>query len=239
MSIETPPPVPPYQANQYAAPAPSNDKYNVLAIVSLVTAFFVSLAAVITGHIALSQIKKTGEKGRGLALAGLILGYLGILGGIIATIIIIVAFATIGTTAKNAIDQGNAFASSLPTDLSSPTSSGPADASGQSTTEACTILESSLSSSTSGLTQGLNDIASNPTQAVTSLQAVADAFDAGVSQISNPRILAVATTADTDLKAMIAAVTQYINDPSGGSGAVVSAATTVQSDFTAIGTACS
>jgi hypothetical protein len=40
-----------------------------------VSAFFIALVAIITGHIALSQIKKTGEQGRGLALAGLIIGY--------------------------------------------------------------------------------------------------------------------------------------------------------------------
>ncbi|SEM90694.1 DUF4190 domain-containing protein [Cryobacterium sp. TMT1-3] len=61
----------------------AQDKYNVLAIISLVSAFFVSLVAVITGHMAMSQIKKTGEKGYGLALWGLILGYLGIVSGII------------------------------------------------------------------------------------------------------------------------------------------------------------
>ena len=76
----------PYTSTGYANPA-GEDKYNVLAIVSLVSAFFVSLAAVICGHIALSQIKKTGEKGRGLAIAGLVLGYAGIILGLIALVI--------------------------------------------------------------------------------------------------------------------------------------------------------
>ena len=67
-------------------------KYNVLAIVSLVSAFFISLVAVITGHIALSQIKRTGEQGRGLAIAGLVLGYLGILVSIIGIIIFVAVF---------------------------------------------------------------------------------------------------------------------------------------------------
>jgi len=75
----------PYTSTGYANPA-GEDKYNVLAIVSLVSAFFVSLAAVICGHIALSQIKKTGEKGRGLAIAGLVLGYAGIIFGLIALV---------------------------------------------------------------------------------------------------------------------------------------------------------
>ena len=37
-----------------------------------------SVVAVITGHIALGQVKKTGEQGRGLALAGTIVGWVGV-----------------------------------------------------------------------------------------------------------------------------------------------------------------
>ncbi|HEY8591104.1 MAG TPA: DUF4190 domain-containing protein [Naasia sp.] len=77
--------------------APQTEKYNVLAIVSLVSAFFISLVAIITGHIALSQIKKTGEKGRGLAIAGLVLGYIGIVVGIIAVIAWIAFAATLAS----------------------------------------------------------------------------------------------------------------------------------------------
>jgi hypothetical protein len=82
-----------YGQQPYGQPL-AQDKYNVLAIVSLVSAFFVSLAAIITGHIALSQIKKTGEKGRGLAIAGLVLGYLGIVAGIIGLILFVVLIAS-------------------------------------------------------------------------------------------------------------------------------------------------
>ena len=81
----------PYGQQPYGAAAPE-EKYNVLAIVSLVSAFFVSLAAIITGHIALSQIKRTGEKGRGLAIAGLVIGYASIAVSIIALIILIPLF---------------------------------------------------------------------------------------------------------------------------------------------------
>ena len=77
-----------YAPQGYGQPA-AGDKWNVLAIISLVSAFFVSLAAVICGHIALSQIKKTGEKGRGLAIAGLVLGYLGLIGTIIFVVVVI------------------------------------------------------------------------------------------------------------------------------------------------------
>jgi hypothetical protein len=57
--------------------------YNTLAVVSLVAGIasyvFVpvvgAVVAVITGHMARSQIRTTREQGGGLALAGLILGY--------------------------------------------------------------------------------------------------------------------------------------------------------------------
>jgi hypothetical protein len=34
--------------------------------------------AVVTGHVGISQIGRTGENGKGLAIAGLIMGYLGV-----------------------------------------------------------------------------------------------------------------------------------------------------------------
>jgi len=46
----------------------------VLSIIALIAAFVVPLAGIIVGAIALGQIKKTGESGHGLALAGLVLG---------------------------------------------------------------------------------------------------------------------------------------------------------------------
>ena len=85
-SYQQAPPAPQYGQN-YGQPTQQPGKYNVLAIVSLVSAFFISLVAVITGHIALSQIKRTGEQGRGLAIAGLVLGYLGIVASIIGLIL--------------------------------------------------------------------------------------------------------------------------------------------------------
>ncbi|MBK1834201.1 DUF4190 domain-containing protein [Roseibacillus ishigakijimensis] len=59
----TPPPTP-------SAAPPTNG----LAIAAACTGIF-GIPAIVMGHIALSQIKKTGEKGKGLAIGGLVAGY--------------------------------------------------------------------------------------------------------------------------------------------------------------------
>ncbi|TFD27111.1 thioredoxin domain-containing protein [Cryobacterium sp. TMT2-23] len=97
----------PYIPVPGSQPYPQRPKTNTLAIVSLVSAFFVSLAAVITGHIALGQIKRRGEGGRGLAIAGLILGYAGIVATIIGVVLLIVFAAALGAFFKTATYDGS------------------------------------------------------------------------------------------------------------------------------------
>ena len=71
-----------------AAPAPvapSAARTNSLAITSLICGIaqfmfgpLATITAVVCGHVARSQIRRTGEQGAGMALAGLILGWVGI-----------------------------------------------------------------------------------------------------------------------------------------------------------------
>ena len=49
--------------------------------------FIAAIPAVVLGHMARRQIRQTGEDGAGLALAGLILGWI----GIVATVLFVVA----------------------------------------------------------------------------------------------------------------------------------------------------
>lgn len=56
-------------------PAPRPRAYNGLAVASLVCAFVFAPLGVIFGHLSLSQLKRTGERGTGLAIAGLSIGY--------------------------------------------------------------------------------------------------------------------------------------------------------------------
>jgi hypothetical protein len=72
---------------------------NTLAIVSLVASVVgafvpgLSLAGIICGHIALGQIKRTGEQGRGMALAGTIVGYAGVVLIAVALIVVVALMA--------------------------------------------------------------------------------------------------------------------------------------------------
>ena len=92
MSTTPPPPATP---PAYSAAVPAAAKTNTLAIVALILGIFVPLGGIITGHIALSQIKRTGEAGHGLALAGTIIGYALTVLGIILTIVYVVVIAAV------------------------------------------------------------------------------------------------------------------------------------------------
>ena len=73
---------------------------NGLAIASMVLGVVgVSIVAVILGHVALSQIKKSegSQEGRGFAIAGVVLGYIGIaLFVILITVVVVVIAANCG-----------------------------------------------------------------------------------------------------------------------------------------------
>ena len=72
-----PPPPPGAYAGYYGYPQyPQPQPTNSLAIVSLVCAFLFAPLGIIFGHISLSQIKKSGEEGRELAIAGLVISYM-------------------------------------------------------------------------------------------------------------------------------------------------------------------
>ena len=66
-------------------------------VVSLVSCGFGSLLGVIFGHIALSQIKRDGGGGRGLAIAGLVIGYIGL-------VIVIFAIVTVVALGESTSD---------------------------------------------------------------------------------------------------------------------------------------
>lgn len=70
MTLPAPASAPPAQPYPAAPP-----RTNVLAIVAVVTGFMAPVAGIVTGHMALRQIERTGEEGRALAITGLVAGY--------------------------------------------------------------------------------------------------------------------------------------------------------------------
>ena len=89
--------MPPMQNQQMNAPmAPA--KTNTMAILSIVFTFIFTPMGIIFGAIALNQIKKTGEEGKGLALAGLIISSVTtVLGLLFIVLMIIGAIASTST----------------------------------------------------------------------------------------------------------------------------------------------
>lgn len=70
---------PPQPAPQYGSPyaqyqGPPPPRTNTMAIIALVAAFVFAPAGLVLGLMALKEINRTGEEGRGLALAGAIIG---------------------------------------------------------------------------------------------------------------------------------------------------------------------
>jgi hypothetical protein len=95
---------------QQQIPATFSTTTNTLAIVSLVAGivswFAVpvvgGIVAVVAGHLAKSQIRRTGERGDGMATAGLILGYLHLavvvlIAGLVALLLVGVASTALVT----------------------------------------------------------------------------------------------------------------------------------------------
>jgi peptidyl-prolyl cis-trans isomerase B (cyclophilin B) len=102
-----PPPYGGYPPSPYGAYPPPYGGYppprptNTLAVASLVCAFVFAPLGIAFGHISLSQIKKTGEEGRGLAVAGLIISYLATLLAIIVVVLSVLFFIAVGRSLEN------------------------------------------------------------------------------------------------------------------------------------------
>ncbi|KAA0084763.1 DUF4190 domain-containing protein [Mycolicibacterium sp. P9-64] len=90
-----------------------------MAIASLICAFLFAPLGIVFGHISMSQIKRTGEEGRGLAVAGLIIGY------VLTIVTVLLVVATI-VFAAFAIQMTNWLGVPFQPNLNHPGSSAPA-----------------------------------------------------------------------------------------------------------------
>lgn len=93
---------PPYGPPPYGPPRVTAPPTNTLAVVALICSLLGvtllpglgSVVGIVAGHIALSQVKRSGEGGRGLAIAGLVVGYAGVV--IIGVVLLMLAYAAAG-----------------------------------------------------------------------------------------------------------------------------------------------
>ena len=90
----------PYPAQPYGQGYPAAPNTNGMAIGALVASIagtavcgIGSIVGIILGYIALNQIKRTGEQGRGMAVAGIIIGYV-IVALVVLYIVVVVIIAT-------------------------------------------------------------------------------------------------------------------------------------------------
>jgi preprotein translocase subunit SecG len=97
-----PPPGVPY-GYPYGYAYPVRPATNTMAILALVFAFVFAPAAIVMGIVARKQIKRTGEDGMGLAIAGLVVGIVFTAFMVIYLIVVIVII----THMMNGIDQSN------------------------------------------------------------------------------------------------------------------------------------
>lgn len=87
----------PVYADQMATPVGFvQDRTNVLAILTLIFGILGGCVAIPLGHVARYQIRRTGERGKGMATAGLVLGYLWLAIGVAYYVFLFAAFSNTG-----------------------------------------------------------------------------------------------------------------------------------------------
>ncbi|WP_018332995.1 DUF4190 domain-containing protein [Actinomycetospora chiangmaiensis] len=106
---------------------------NTLSWLSVVSAFIVSPVAILLGAIARRQIRRTGERGRGLATTGIALGIVFTLMGIISTILVLSMVTTVTYTPAA---PAPAPVAAAPSPAAAPAASAPSPSSGSSTGQA-------------------------------------------------------------------------------------------------------
>jgi hypothetical protein len=79
----------------YESTSAVSQRTNSFALTALILGLVVGPLAIPFGHVALSQIQRTGENGRGLAIAGLVLGYLALAVWLAVATTLIVAYVNL------------------------------------------------------------------------------------------------------------------------------------------------
>lgn len=74
----------PYGAPRGPAHPPGRRGVNIFAILSVVVGLFIWPLGILFAHLARRQIRRTGQSGAGLAIAGLVIGYAGLAIAVVA-----------------------------------------------------------------------------------------------------------------------------------------------------------
>ncbi|MDK8173604.1 DUF4190 domain-containing protein [Curtobacterium citreum] len=82
------------QYQPYAAAPAAPPRTNTLAIIALVAAFVAPIVGFVLGFVAMSQTRKRGEGGRGLALAAVIVG------GVITLLYVVLVIGLVAVAAS-------------------------------------------------------------------------------------------------------------------------------------------
>ncbi|MEU1733826.1 DUF4190 domain-containing protein [Streptosporangium sp. NPDC020145] len=93
-----------YDPYGYGAPPPrGNNGMAIAALIMGIAGLFVcgvtSIVGIVLGHISLGQIKRTGEEGRGMAIAGLVLSYFGVACWLVVLVVWLVAIGVLAGSA--------------------------------------------------------------------------------------------------------------------------------------------
>jgi hypothetical protein len=160
------------------APAPAVAPFNTLAIVSIIAAFLLPLIGIITGHISLSQIKKRGERGHGLALAGTIIGYVNLVVSTIVGILIVVGLLA----AANAVSATS------------------------DTIGACVELTTAVAEQETELAGDFTLMLEDPAAATESLDRISGVFYDASLNIDNAEVKAIAESLSSNVSGLSAAV---------------------------------
>jgi len=91
-----PPPYPPLYPYYVASPSTNGFAIAALVLGILWVYWIGSILAVVFGHIALVQTREHGQRGRGMAIAGLVLGYI----GLAVLVAVILGAFVVGTTLR-------------------------------------------------------------------------------------------------------------------------------------------
>ena len=144
-----------------------------------------------------------------------------------------------GLVFASVVLAGCAAGGSTASSTSSPTPDGDANASGQTTAEACAILKDTMGDVYAGLQASMAQASEDPSAATDSVIDLADAFEATKPDVTNTDVRAIVDSSVTSLKDLGAQLDTYANDrASFDEAAATDAATAVQSSFTKLQATC-